>query len=203
MQDTRSDLIIRGLITWILQNGKITTVNENDSNKTDETFHEGNITVSQHHKIIFDDLLNFFEFKSNDLHEVKVDRNNFLDKQLKMLLPLDFVEFKRVDTFPTNPKPKTPRIIYSLTGKGFDAALKFQEHEDNEKRFNNQIAINEVLKENSTKSLRTAKVALLLSSVLIFLGIYRVHQLEQKITSHQSIESRLELLESQIKSKGN
>jgi len=80
---------------------------------------------------------------------------------------------------------------YSITSKGLEVALKLQEHEDNERRFEQQNDISKVLQDNSSKSVTTARWALALSVLLVSFGGYRVYQLEQKILSHSNMEQRI------------
>jgi cell division protein FtsL len=80
---------------------------------------------------------------------------------------------------------------FALTPQGLDVALKIQEHDDNERRFEQQSGISDVLKDNSSKSVFTARLALALSVVLVIFGGYRVYQLEQKILSHSNMEQRI------------
>lgn len=51
-------------------------------------------------------------------------------------------------------------IEYQLTIKGFDVALKFQEHNDHEKRFLQQTALTDKAVQASTSSAKTARIAL-------------------------------------------
>jgi cell division protein FtsL len=78
-----------------------------------------------------------------------------------------------------------------INEKGFEAALKLQEHEDNHERFEQQSGISKVLQSNSSKSVLTARLALALSVVLVSFGGYRIYQLEQKIMSHSNMEQRI------------
>lgn len=80
---------------------------------------------------------------------------------------------------------------YQITPKGLDVALKLQEHDDNERRFGQQKAISETLKTNSTRSLYTAWGALIISCTLVVFGAIRIHQLDQKISSHTTMEKRI------------
>jgi len=80
---------------------------------------------------------------------------------------------------------------FALTSQGLDVALKIQEHEDNERRFEQQSGISKALQDNSSKSVTTARWALALSVVLVGFGGYRVYQLEQKILSHSNMEQRI------------
>jgi DNA-binding PadR family transcriptional regulator len=86
---------------------------------------------------------------------------------------------------------RVPIKTYTLTPKGLEVALKLQEHEDNERRFEQQSGISLILQDNSSKSVTTARWALALSVVLVIFGGYRVYQLEQKILSHSNMEQRI------------
>jgi len=80
---------------------------------------------------------------------------------------------------------------YQITPKGLDVALRLQEHDDNERRFEQQKAISETLKTNSTRSLYTAWGALLISCTLVVIGGIKIYQLDQKISSHTTMEKRI------------
>jgi hypothetical protein len=81
--------------------------------------------------------------------------------------------------------------LIQVNEDGLDVALKLQEHDDNKERFKQQSAISNVLKDNSSKSVATARWALALSVVLLGFGGYRVYQLEQKILSHSNMKQRI------------
>lgn len=51
-------------------------------------------------------------------------------------------------------------IEYQLTTKGFDVALKFQEHNDQERRFSQQTALTDKAVQASSSSAKTARIAL-------------------------------------------
>jgi hypothetical protein len=80
---------------------------------------------------------------------------------------------------------------FALTSQGLGVALKIQEHDDNERRFEQQSGISKVLQDNSSKSVATARWALAISIVLVGFSGYRVYQLEQKILSHSNMEKRI------------
>ncbi|MFD2165422.1 hypothetical protein ACFSJY_04020 [Thalassotalea euphylliae] len=115
----------------------------------------------------------------------------------------------------THKKPDENRI-FRLAGKlatlnesGFSAALKFQEFNDNERRFQqqkdfteeqiniseSQANISAALKTNSDKSIQTARIALGITAFALILSGFRVYQLEQKIISNQEMDRRIKLLE--------
>jgi hypothetical protein len=85
----------------------------------------------------------------------------------------------------------TDAINYTISSKGLEVALKLQEHIDNKRRFEQQKSVSLVMKRNSTKSVATGKVALVLSVILILFGGFRVYQLERKILSHEVLEQRI------------
>jgi hypothetical protein len=119
---------------------------------------------------------------------------HFMLKQL-----LDFKLLKMTDRNPDGKAIIGGRYALTLSEKGLDVALKLQEHDDNERRFKQQSDISEVLKGNSSKSIVTAWVALVVSIALVGLSIYRVHQLERKIESHTTIETRINSLDAEVK----
>jgi len=72
--------------------------------------------------------------------------------------------------------------IYQLTAKGFESALKMQEHRDDTKRSEKQIAISSkqieisaTLKENSSKALKTSYCAIAISCVVVLIAFLRMH----------------------------
>lgn len=62
-------------------------------------------------------------------------------------------------------------ITYSLTNKGYDVALKFLEHSDQEKRFNQQSEIATEAKNASISSAKTAKRAIWAATAIAFASI--------------------------------
>jgi hypothetical protein len=97
-------------------------------------------------------------------------------------------------------------ITYVITSKGLDACLKLQEHEDNERRFEQQTGISEIIKKNSSESVKTSQKALKVSyyiSCLALLGIVlsflRLDALQEKVVSLDNLESRILHMESKPK----
>lgn len=72
------------------------------------------------------------------------------------------------------------QIEFQLTTKGFDVALKLQEHKDNEARFNRQKELTEAAVKASQSSAKTARIALWAASFIaigsignLFFSIYK------------------------------
>jgi len=89
-------------------------------------------------------------------------------------------------------------VKYTLSSRGLDVALKLQEHDDNKERFKQQSAISDVLKDNSSKSVTTARIALGVAAIVMISSIssaainyIRLDKLEQKILSHDEIKLRI------------
>jgi hypothetical protein len=93
----------------------------------------------------------------------------------------------------------------SLTVRGVDVALKLQEHEDNDIRFNQQSEfskeqlvisesqnkISKALKKNSDRTVIAAAVGAGLTLAAVFIGVFRLYQFEQKLVSHEDIDTRI------------
>lgn len=121
--------------------------------------------------------------------------NGLLTTSLNKLVTLELVKYGSISAVFIDPESRPETNIqlrtFEINSKGLEVALKLQEHGDNESRFRQQTDISKVLKDNSTKSVLTARVALALSVVLVCFGGYRVYQLEQKILSHSIMEARM------------
>jgi hypothetical protein len=95
--------------------------------------------------------------------------------------------------------------LIQVNEDGLDVALKLQEHDDNKERFKQQSAISDVLKDNSSKSVTTARIALGVATVVMISSIssaainyVRLNKLEQKILSHDAIELHIRSNEAKI-----
>jgi hypothetical protein len=91
---------------------------------------------------------------------------------------------------------------FCLSKQGLEAALKFQEHNDNKLTLNlqnnnteEQIKISKKLRENSTNSFRLALAAVFLSVITVGSSLYRISLLEDKTLSHDDFEIRLNQLQ--------
>jgi hypothetical protein len=92
-----------------------------------------------------------------------------------------------------------------LTARGVDVALKLQEHEDNNIRFNQQSKfskdqlvisesqnkISKALKKNSDRTVIAAAVGAILTLAAVLIGAFRLYQFEQKLVSHEDIDTRI------------
>jgi hypothetical protein len=95
--------------------------------------------------------------------------------------------------------------LIQVNEDGLDVALKLQEHDDNKERFKQQSAISDVLKDNSSKSVTTARIALGVAAIVMVSSIssaainyIRLNKLEQKILSHDAIELHIRSNETKI-----
>jgi len=82
--------------------------------------------------------------------------------------------------------------LVSLNAKGLEIALKLQEHDDNERRFNDQRTISNTLKTNSTRSFWVSILALVMAFISVYFSYNRMEHSERRLellenkTAHQS-----------------
>jgi hypothetical protein len=95
--------------------------------------------------------------------------------------------------------------LIQVNEDGLDVALKLQEHDDNKERFKQQSAISDVLKDNSSKSVTTARIALGVAAIVMISSIssaainyIRLDKLEQKFLSYDEIELHIRSNEAKI-----
>jgi hypothetical protein len=95
--------------------------------------------------------------------------------------------------------------LIQVNEDGLDVALKLQEHDDNKERFKQQSAISDVLKDNSSKSVTTARIALGVAVIVMISSIssaainyIRLDKLEQKFLSYDEIELHIRSNEAKI-----
>lgn len=97
----------------------------------------------------------------------------------------------------------------TVNDKGLEVIMKLQEHDDNERRFNSQKEsteaqieisqsqkqISTALKNNSDKSIKTARWAIFLTVIAIIFSGIRLYYLEQKVASNSNLNQRISNLE--------
>jgi hypothetical protein len=95
--------------------------------------------------------------------------------------------------------------LIQVNEDGLDVALKLQEHDDNKERFKQQSAISDVLKDNSSKSVTTARIALGVAAIVMISSIssaainyIRLDKLEQNFLSYDEIELHIRSNEAKI-----
>lgn len=190
----------KNFLTLLLKRKDITVI-ETDTRMTKEIVCDG------HSDCLYDMQLNLITEAECELPEKDIEPsliNATLQEALDELVDLDLsirgIGKAKIET--GNHTTLLNTLVYRITPKGLDVALKLQEHTDNEQRFKQQIDISEQqkgisneLKINSSKSVVNARIALALSIVLIAVGGYRIYQLEQKILSHSNMEQRIQSAE--------
>jgi hypothetical protein len=179
----------KNLLTLLLKRKDITVVETN-------TLMTKEIVCDEHSSCLYDMQLPIliesgFALPEEDLSPRLL--NDTLKTALNDLVDLELskIEAGKASIRDENHTTLLDTVVYQITPKGLDVALKLQEHEDNERRFEQQKGISKELKKNSDRSVLTARVALVLSVVLVCFGGYRVYQLEQKILSHSIMEARM------------
>jgi hypothetical protein len=154
------------------------------------------LKLQEHRKKIVDFAQSFTDLDS--FKKSCLSKDNILDEQryfyelnvLANMIKDDLVKYDFVEALDYQDE-----IFLQLTPKGIDAVLKIQEHDDNERRFQQQSEISTTLKSNSTKSLWIAWGALIMSTALVYLSYERLNKLEDKIISHNDIDISIKTLE--------
>jgi hypothetical protein len=138
--------------------------------------------------------------QNNVLHVVQFVRSVFTRLKHNGYCQSINYEVTNIDKYLNPEKVKTEKIIlnqiYRLTSKGIDVALKLQEHNDNERRFNEQINISSALKSNSNRSVWISSGALLLTVVALVFAFIRLDRTDRIL---EQSERRLTIAENNQK----
>ena len=145
---------------------------------------------------LFNSYSSINEAKSHKINKTDDDINYHIHSSALLLLR-EMLRYELISVI-DNGQGATHRYTVVVSAKGLETALKLQEHADNTSRFEQQKNISKELKRNSDRSVTTARWALVLSVVLVSIGVYRIHQLEQKILSHTTMETRINSLDAEV-----
>jgi hypothetical protein len=196
-----TETIIKKLTVELLKHDFISVVPEGIGKATDKIKHENSDKTLAEHQDLCMDLLGINQI----IPELEKKNKLFLSNSVLMawlrkaetlgLASFEMSTLKLIEGAGITINDKFKMSNYSITSKGLETALKLQEHEDNERRFEQQSGISKVLQDNSSKSVTTARIALGVAAIVMVSSIgsaainyIRLDKLEQKILSHDEIK---------------
>lgn len=163
----------------LLNMERVCIFNQTDRNNTLDSpiFHDTSETLLAHQ----------IEFLNQAKQEVAEEDENLINKQIKYtmerLLKLSLVRRSDQADSPClvqdDRKHGQSGVAYVLTATGFDAAIKSREHINNERRFDQQTNLHK-------RSVWISSIALILSTVVIGLSLYRLHLATEQLEMARS-----------------